>query len=189
LGDILELLLAHVLAGQLKLTSNLPVGIFGDTNATGLRKPFQACGNIHTIAKDVATVEHDIPDIDADAKLNPVSLWHIGVSLSHAPLDIDGTTHRIHYAAELCQQPISGVLDDPTTVLSDLGIDQGAQVVGEPDVRPLFIQAGQAAIASDISREDSGKASLYTLDSQGDLPLNYRDHTTALAQWLRPLGV
>jgi hypothetical protein len=56
--------------------------------------------------------------------------------LGHAALDIESTPDRIHHAAELSEQPISGVLDDPPTVLSDLGIDERAQMVLEPGVRP-----------------------------------------------------
>jgi hypothetical protein len=84
-------------------------------------------------------VEHDIADIDADAKLDPLLLWHIGIALGHAPLHIDRTTHHVHDAAELGQQAISGVLDNPPTVLGDLGIDERAQVILEPGVRALFI--------------------------------------------------
>jgi hypothetical protein len=126
LGDILQLVFADVLGGQRKLTPDLPVGIFGEANATGLRNTFQPCGHVHPIAENVATVEHDIPDIDADTELNPLFLRHVGIALSHSPLNIDRTAHRVHYTAELSQQPISGILNDPPTVLSDLGIDQRA---------------------------------------------------------------
>src|SRR5262249_50245163 len=58
----------------------------------------------------------------------------------------------------------------------------GAQVILEPGVRALFIQAGQAAVASHVSRKDRREPSFYALGSQGGLPLNYRDYTTAVAQ-------
>ena len=74
----------------------------------------------------VATVEHDIPNIDANAELDALFLWHLGIALCHASLNIDRTTHCVYDAAELSKQPISGVLDDPPTVLGDLGIDQGS---------------------------------------------------------------
>src|SRR5262249_6556271 len=121
-------------------------------DAAGLRNTFQPCGHVHAIAEDVATVDHHIADIDADAKLDPLLLGHVRVALGHASLDIDSAAHRVHDAAELSQQAIAGALDNAPTVLRDLGINEGAQVVREPGVRPLFVQAGQAAIASDISR-------------------------------------
>jgi len=48
------------------------------------------------------------------------------------------------------------LLDNPPTVRRDFGIDEGAQVILKPGVRPLLIQAGQAAVASNIGRQDGG---------------------------------
>jgi hypothetical protein len=39
-------------------------------------------------------------------------------------------------------------------VFGDLGIDEGAQVILELLVRSFLVQAGQAAVASHISRQD-----------------------------------
>jgi hypothetical protein len=72
-------------------------------DASWIRKPFQARGNIHSIAEDVATVGHDIPEFDADAELHRPFLWHVGIALAHALLRINSTGHRIHYTAELGQ--------------------------------------------------------------------------------------
>src|SRR5262245_11820263 len=94
--------------------------------------------DVHAIPEDVAVVGNDVTNIDAHANLDPLLLWHLGITLRHAPLDIDGATHRINYATELSQQPIAGVLDDPATVLSDLGIDKRAQMVLELCVRSLL---------------------------------------------------
>src|SRR5262249_7388949 len=109
------------------------------------RSSISSRGHIHAIAEDVATVDHHISDIDANAELNPLFLRHVGIALCHAALNIDSAAHRVHDATELSKQPISGVLDNPPTMLSDLGIDERAQVILEPSVRALFVQAGQAA--------------------------------------------
>jgi len=169
--DVLELPFACILEGDIELTPNLPVRILGETNATGLRNAFQPCGHVHAIAEDVATVENDVPDIDPNAELDPPFLRHVGIALGHAALDIDGTPDRVHYAAELSQQPISGVLDNPPTVLGYLGIDEGAQVVLELGVRALFVHAGQPAVSSHVCRQDGCEPSFYALDGQGTPPL------------------
>src|SRR5262249_10136357 len=149
----------------------------GDANGTRLRNTFQSCRHVHAIAEDVAMVEHDIPDIDPNAELDPLLLGHVGVPLGHSLLNINRTAHRVHYAPELSQQSIAGILDNIPTVLSDLRIDQRAQVVLKLGVRSFFVQPGQTTVTSHIGRKDGCKASLYTLGSQGDLPLNYRDYT------------
>jgi hypothetical protein len=114
-------------------------------------------------------IDDDVADIDADAKLDALLMWHVGVTLRHATLNIDGTTHRVHDAVELGQQPIAGVLDDPPTVLRDLGIDEGTQMVLELDVGGLFIEARQPAVAGHIGRKDGREASLYALRGQSAL--------------------
>jgi hypothetical protein len=52
----------------------------------------------------------------------------------------------------------------------------------------LFIDTGQATVASHIGRQDGCEPSLYPLGDQGDLPLNYWDYTTALSQRVDLLG-
>src|SRR5262249_27681877 len=105
-----------------------------------------------------------------NAELDPLLLWHLGVTLRHAALDIDGTPHRVHDAAELSQQPISGVLDNPPSVLSDLGIDKGTQVILEPSVRALLVKAGQPAVSGHIGSQDRSKAALDSLGGQACAP-------------------
>src|SRR5262249_38384576 len=112
-------------------------------------------------------------------------LRDIDITLDYSALDLQSAAQGVHDACKLSEQPISGVLDDPATVLSDLGIDQGAQVVGEPGVRPLFIQAGQAAIASRC--KDRCEPSFSPLGSQGRSPLNsglyHRSSAAASTSW------
>jgi hypothetical protein len=127
-----------------------------------------------SITKDVATVDHNIPDIDADAELDSLLLWHVSVALGDAPLDIKSASHRVHNAAELSQHSVPGVLDDTSTVLSDLGTDERAQMVLKLGVRSLLVQASQPAVASDIGCEDGCKASLYALGGQGCAPVQGR---------------
>ena len=142
-----------------------------NANATGLGNAFQTCGHIDTIAEDVVTVDHHIPDIDPNAELDPFLLRHVGVSLSHFLLDIDGAADRVHDAAELSQQPVANVLDNPPTVLSNFGINQAAEVVLKPSVRSLFVQASQAAVASDVSRQDGCQPAFYALRGQREPPV------------------
>jgi hypothetical protein len=135
---------------------DLPVCVIGDANASRFRKPFQPCRYVHAIPEDVTTVDDDIANIDANAELDPLLPWHIDVALGHTALDGNGAADRVHYAAELSQQPIPGVLDNPPAVLTDLRIHEGAQVTLELGVRALLILAGQAAVASHIGRQDGG---------------------------------
>jgi hypothetical protein len=66
-------------------------------------------------------------------------------------------------------------------MLSDLRIDEGAQMILELCVRPFFIHAGQPAVAGHIGRQDSGEPSFYALAAQRCAPLKSEAHdSTAL---------
>jgi hypothetical protein len=108
----------------------------------GSANPYQTCRHVHAVAEDVATIDDDVADIDPNAKLDPLLLRHVGVALHHATLNIKSTAHGVDHAAELGQHSIAGVLDNTAAVFGNLGIDEGAQMVLELDVRALFIQAG-----------------------------------------------
>jgi hypothetical protein len=163
-NDIFEPLLTGVLKDNVKFALDVLQYSPRDANAARLSNPFEARRYIDSLTEDVAPVEHDISDIDADAELNPSFLRLAGIAFRHAPLDLDSTAHRIHYTTELSQQPIPGVLNHPPAVFSYLRIDKGAQVILELGVCPFLIQAGQAAVASHVCRQDGRETALNTLD-------------------------
>jgi hypothetical protein len=156
--DVLELLFACVLEGDIELAPNLPVRIFGDTNATGLRQSLQTRCHIHAIAENVISIDDDIADIYAYPELDAPLIWHLGIALGHPALDIKSAAQCVHYAAKLSQHPVPGVLDDPATVFSDLGIDKRAQMVLKLDVRALFVRTCQAAVAGHIGSQYGSKS-------------------------------
>jgi hypothetical protein len=139
--DVLELPFACIFEGDIELAPNLPVRVIGDANATGLRQPLQTRCHIHAVAENVTSIDYDVADIDANPELDALLNWHLCIALGHPALDIKRAAHCVHYAAKLSQQPIAGVFDNTAAVFGNLGIDKGAQMVLELDVRALFIQA------------------------------------------------
>src|SRR5262249_34824307 len=164
--NVLHVLLASVPEDERHLVAHLLVGRARDANSTGLRDAFQPRRHVHAIPEDVVPVENNVAEVDADAELDSPLSGYRRVSLGHVALDIDGTTHRIHDAAELSQETVSSGFDDATAMLGDLGIDKRAQVVREPGMRALLIHAGQAAVASHVGCQDGGETSLYTFGGQ-----------------------
>ena len=124
--DVLELLFACILEGDIELAPNLPVRVIGDANATGLRQSLQTRCHIHAVAENVTSIDDDVADIDAHAELDALLIWHLGIALGHPALDIKSAAHCLHYAAKLSQQPIAGVLDNTAAVFRNLRIDEGA---------------------------------------------------------------
>jgi hypothetical protein len=83
--------------------------------------------------------------------------------LSHEALNINCAAHRIHDTTELDQQSIAHRFDDTPAMFADFRVNEGAPQLLQPDERPLFIDANQPAVASDIGRQDCGKLSLRAL--------------------------
>jgi len=113
--------------------------VAGNANATAIRDAFEPRRNVGAAPKNIASIFDDVANVDTNPELNPLILRHLGVTLSHPALNLDRTAHRLHDTAELGQQPISSVLDNPPTVLGDLRIEEGAQVILELGVRSFFI--------------------------------------------------
>ena len=72
-GDVLQLLLARVLEVCVELAAHLPVGVVGDADAAGLGDAFEPRGNIDAVAEDVAVLDDDVADMDADAEFDAPS--------------------------------------------------------------------------------------------------------------------
>src|SRR5262249_22006504 len=123
-GDILQPLLAQIVEGDVELAARILLNPAGDADATRLRESLQTCRHVHTVAIDVAGLDHDVADIDAEAKLDPLLRWDTGTALSHAALDLDSAAQGIDHARELRQQTVPSGLHNPPTMFGNLPIDE-----------------------------------------------------------------
>jgi hypothetical protein len=72
--------------------------------------------------EDVAAIDDDVADIDADTEFDAFVQRHVDVAAGHTLLDVDRAAHRVDGAAKLGQDTVPGVLDDSSAVLRDLWI-------------------------------------------------------------------
>jgi hypothetical protein len=153
-------LLAYILKGNLELASYVFLNASRNANAARLSYPFQTYRYVHSIAENVAVLDDDIANIDANAELDPPLPRQVGVAFSHAALHIKRAAHGVHHAAELSQDSVAGILNNASAVFANLGIDKGAQMFFQLNVRALLVDAGQPTVANDIGGQDSGEPSL-----------------------------
>jgi len=146
---------AHIFEGYIDLATNLPVSIVGNADPTGLRDPFEARGNIDAIAKDIVVVDDNITDVNADAKLNAIVLGRICILLGHAALNFDGASRCIDGTGKLDQHAIASCLDYASAMLNDAGVEERFSEGLEMSKRAFLIGTHQAAIASDIRRQNN----------------------------------
>ena len=114
-----------ILEGEIELVAHLLVHRRAMTQMPpGSASAFEPRRDVDAVAEDVAVLDDDVADIDADAELDAPLRRHVGVALGHPALHLDGAAHRIDDAGELDQQAVAGGLDDAAAVLGDLRIDQ-----------------------------------------------------------------
>jgi hypothetical protein len=85
------LLLADVFEGEVETARGILLHPRRDADSAGLGQSFEPRCDIDAVAKDVAVLDVNIPDIDTDAKLDAVVGRYTGVAPDHLALHLDGT--------------------------------------------------------------------------------------------------
>jgi hypothetical protein len=152
LSNILQRLQTHIFKANIDPAADLALGVIRNADASGFRDPLQPRGDVDAIAKNIVLVNHDIADVNADAKFNPGILRYVGVLLSHSALDFDGATNCVYGAGELDQHAVAGSLDNAATMLGDCGVDKRFSESLQLRQRAFLVGTHQAAITSDIRR-------------------------------------
>ena len=71
-----------------------------DADTAGICQPVQARGDIYTVAENIAVLQHDVADIDSDAKLHSAIFFEVVIRVSKLILDFDCTLDHRQGAAE-----------------------------------------------------------------------------------------
>ena len=69
-GDVLDLLLAQILERDIELVADFVAHDPADADAARLGQPFQPRRDIDAVAEDVAVLDDDVAQVDADAELD-----------------------------------------------------------------------------------------------------------------------
>jgi hypothetical protein len=102
---------------------------------------FQPCSDVDTIAEDITLLDHDVADMNAHTKFDALVGWHIGVSLCHPALLLDGTAGSVHGAGELDQNSIAGAFNNAASVSHDRRVQKFTAVSVKPGERTFLIGA------------------------------------------------
>jgi hypothetical protein len=94
--------------------------------------------------------------VDADAIVDARVRRQVSIAFGYLSLHFCCTAQSVDYAAELHQDAIASRLDDPTSMLTDFGVDQFAPMELQPREGAFLIRADEAAIPSHVSGENGG---------------------------------
>jgi len=116
-------------------------------------------GDVYAVTVDVAVLDHDIADIDADAKPHTALFAEGQVGLGKITLDLNGALYGGKYAGEFGENAVTGRAADPAAVLRDDRVGDGS--MGRERRQRVFLgDAHQAAIPLDIGGEDGDELPL-----------------------------
>ena len=160
--DILELLLAGVLEGDVELAIDVDLHPPRDADPAGVGQRLQPGRDVDAVAPDVVAIHDDVADIDADAEFDPLVGRYPRIVLAHGALEFDRAANRRDHARELHQQAIAGDAHDAAAMLGDLWIDERAPVSLPLGERAGLVGADKPAVAGHVGDQDGRQPSLDT---------------------------
>src|SRR5262249_4377075 len=159
LRNVFKILLTQVTDVEGELAFDLLVSIVGKADLAGASQRLHASRNVDAIAINIALVDDDVTDVDADTEFDPAIFGDGSVTRGHGTLDFDGATNGINRAWKFNQGPVTCSFDDTTAILSNLGIDQFAAASLERRESSFLVSSHQAAVTGNIGREDGSQPS------------------------------
>ena len=122
-GNVLEVLLANIVEGEVETSGYVLLNTGGHANASGLSQTFQPSRDVHPVTKDVVVLHNDVALVNADTELDAILVRRSATSLIYPVLPLGRTTQCINHTGKFDQQAITGRLDDAAPVFGDLRID------------------------------------------------------------------
>ena len=120
------MLIAKIIEIVLNTVSNVIPHASRDADPTRSSQALQPCRDIHAIAEDVAVLDHDITDIDPDAKLHPALRRKRGVRFRKGLLNGHPAVHGIDDAGELSEYTVPRAARDMSASSRYEPVDDGA---------------------------------------------------------------
>ena len=156
--DIFERRRPEIGDGEVEPPLDLPVGLFGQADRTGLGDPLQPCSDIDAVAHQVAVaLLDDVAEMNADPEDDAAILGHPGVALDHGVLNFDGAAHCVDDAAELDDRAVAGALDDAPVMHGNGRVDQVAAQRSQPRQDAILVGAGKTAVTDNVRANDRRK--------------------------------
>ena len=109
-ADVLDLLLAEILVGDLEPIADLIAHRRGNADAARFRYRFEPRGNVDAVAKDIVSLGNHVTEIEADAVDQDPRRRHVTIAPRHALLKVHRTAQRFGDALEFHQHAVAGGL-------------------------------------------------------------------------------
>jgi hypothetical protein len=162
--DVLNLLRPKIIKLERERLSHLAVRVARDAHSSRLGDALQASRDVDPIPQEVATPNHHVADMDADAETKRIVWVHPDVQVTKRSLDLQSTLDGIHRARELSQDAIARRIGDPAAVLANQAVHDlaaGREGAKSPDL----VLPHEARVPGYISSKDGCQPSLHPIRS------------------------
>jgi hypothetical protein len=153
LGDVLEGLFAELSEVKRELVLDLIVHASRDADATRLSNGLDPRRDIDTVAQEVAVLDDDVAEIDADAKPHALLRGKMIVAGAQRRLNLGGAANRVYRAWKLGKNRIACGVEYPTSMHLEHLVEDFAMAAQDLD-RALLVFSHHLAVADDIGHED-----------------------------------
>src|SRR5260370_14380739 len=106
------------------VAQDVPIGMVGHADHARFGDALKEGSNVGAITEDVAVIENDVTDMNADPEFDRMIRRHGRILLGHAALDFNRTAHRIDGAGKLDQHAVTSRLDDVASMRSYGGVNE-----------------------------------------------------------------
>jgi hypothetical protein len=117
--DVLDDLLTEVLEAEAGEVANAVADTAAHADATCAGQGLESCSHIHAVTKDVAVLDHNVTDVDADAEHHLARLQQLSVSRGDLVLNLDGAPDGIDDAGKFGEHTVACCIGDPTAERDD----------------------------------------------------------------------
>ena len=155
-GDVFHLLLANIVEAVLDAVLDLIAHTPRDADPPRCSQTLKPRSDVHVIAEDAPISDHDITDIDPDAKLHSAFGCKRGVRFGKGLLNCNAAVNGINNARELSEHTITRAPDDMSTPSGYEAVDDGA-MRGQGGKRRFFILMHEATVALNVCCKDSSE--------------------------------
>ena len=146
--------------------------VAGDADAAGLGEALEAGRDVDAVAEDVAVLDDDVADVDADAEPDAPVLGHGRLALGHA---VSGSRPRIRphrRRCELDQGAVADELDHAAVVLGDQRLDELLPERLDPRDRAGLVGPDQPAVADHVHGHYRRELAIHARSGHGSLREN-----------------
>ena len=158
--DVLQAAFTQGVEAVRQLAPDLVVDLAGDADGARLGQGLQAGGEVDTLAVDVAVLDDDIAEADADSEPNAFRLGSLTRVLGDICLDLDRAAYRLDDAGEFAKQPVAHELDQTASVLGQKGLDHLLATRLEPLQGAGLVVLHERGVADHVRRQDRRQAAL-----------------------------